>query len=156
MRRHRVAAAVLVAVSVVLSQTLVAGAVVAQSAATGSAAPSSRGLADDVVVTATRVPQPAAEVLAPVVVIDRETIERSLAPDVADLLRFHAGLELARNGGPGQTTSLFIRGTDSNHAIFLVDGVRVNPGTIGGAALQNVAPELVERIEIVKGPRSTL
>jgi vitamin B12 transporter len=110
----------------------------------------------DVIVTATRIPQPAAEVLAPVVVIDRETIERSLAPDVADLLRFHAGLDFARNGGPGQTTSMFIRGTESNHAIVMVDGVRINPGTIGGAALQNVAPELIERIEVVKGPRSVL
>jgi vitamin B12 transporter len=109
-----------------------------------------------VVVTATREAQPVADVLAPVVVIDRAAIERSLATDVADLLRFHAGLDVARNGGPGQTTSLFIRGTDSNHAIVMVDGVRINPGTIGGAALQNIAPELVERIEVVKGPRSTL
>jgi vitamin B12 transporter len=109
-----------------------------------------------IVVTATREPQPAADVLAPVVIIDRATIERSLAPDVGDLLRFHAGLDVARNGGPGQATSLFIRGTESNHAVVMIDGVRINPGTIGGAALANVAPELVERIEIVKGPRSTL
>ncbi len=128
--------------------------------------PSARAVARDastapavdrtIVVTATREPQPVADVLAPVVIIDRATIERSLAPDVGDLLRFHAGLDLARNGGPGQATSLFIRGTESNHAVVMIDGVRINPGTIGGAALQNVAPELVERIEVVKGPRSTL
>jgi vitamin B12 transporter len=109
-----------------------------------------------VVVTATRETQSVDDVLAPVIVIDRDAIERSLATDVADLLRFHAGLDVARNGGPGQATSLFIRGTDSNHATVLVDGVRINPGTIGSAALANVAPELVERIEVVKGPRSTL
>jgi vitamin B12 transporter len=51
---------------------------------------------------------------------------------------------------------VFIRGTDSNHATVLVDGVRINPGTIGGASIQNIAPETIERIEIVKGPRSTL
>jgi len=109
-----------------------------------------------VVVTATRVPMPLDEVLAPVIVIDRATIERSAANDAADLLRFHAGLEVARTGGPGQPTSVFIRGADSNHTLVLVDGVRINPGTIGLPALQNVTPDMVERIEVVKGPRSAL
>jgi vitamin B12 transporter len=110
----------------------------------------------EVVVTATRVPTPRNEILAPVLVIDRETIERSTAADAAELLRFHAGLEVARNGGPGQTTAVFIRGADSNHTLVLVDGVRINPGTIGLAALQNIAPQSIERIEVVKGPRSAL
>ena len=109
-----------------------------------------------VVVTATRVPTPIDEVLAPVIVIDRAAIERSVAGDATDLLRFHAGLDLGRNGGPGQTTAVFIRGAESNHTLVLVDGVRINPGTIGLAALQNLSPALVERIEIVKGPRSAL
>jgi len=109
-----------------------------------------------VVVTATRVPTPIEEVLASVIVIDRGEIDRSLAGDAADLLRFHAGLDIARNGGPGQATSLFIRGADSNHTLVMVDGVRINPGTIGLPALQNLAPELIERIEVVKGPRSAL
>ena len=109
-----------------------------------------------VVVTATRVPVPLQEVLAPVIVIDRDTIERSAAVDAADLLRFHAGLDVARNGGPGQPTSVFIRGAESNHTLVLIDGVRINPGTIGLPALQNVTPDMVERIEVVKGPRSAL
>jgi vitamin B12 transporter len=113
-------------------------------------------LASEVVVTATRVPTPVEEVLAPVVVIDRDDIDRSNAADVAELLRFNAGLELARNGGPGQTTAVFIRGAESNHTLVLVDGVRINPGTIGLAALQNIPPQLIERIEVVKGPRSAL
>ena len=96
------------------------------------------------------------ESLSSVIVIDRDQIERSLAADVAELLRFHAGLELGRNGGPGQTTSLFMRGTESNHALVMIDGVEINPGTMGGAALQNISPRLIERIEIVKGPRSSL
>ena len=112
--------------------------------------------AGHIIVTATRIPTPVEEVLAPVIVIDRDTIERSVAGDAADLLRFHAGLDLARNGGPGQTTAVFIRGAESNHTLVLVDGVRINPGTIGLSALQNIPPSLIERIEVVKGPRSAL
>jgi vitamin B12 transporter len=110
----------------------------------------------NVVVTATRVPTPADEVLAPVVVIDRATIERSNAGDAAELLRFHAGLDIASNGGPGQPTAMFIRGAESNQALVLVDGIRINPGTIGLPGLQNIRPDMIERIEVVKGPRSAL
>ncbi len=110
----------------------------------------------EVVVTATRVPTPIDEVLAPVIVIDQAAIDRSAPTDASDLLRFHAGLDIARNGGPGQTTSVFIRGADSNHTLVLLDGVRMNPGTIGIAALQNIPPDMIERIEVVKGPRSAL
>jgi vitamin B12 transporter len=111
---------------------------------------------DETVVTATRTPVALDAVGAPVIVISREDIERSMASDVSELLQSHAGLEISRNGGPGQTTSLFTRGTEGNHTVVLIDGVRINPGTIGGAALQNIAPESLERIEVVKGPRSTL
>jgi len=121
-----------------------------------SAAQAETALLEDVVVTATRRAISTAQALPPVVVIDREEIERSNALDVADLLRFHSGIEIARNGGPGQVTSAFIRGANSNHTLVLIDGVKVNPGTAGGAALQDITPELVERIEIVKGPRSSL
>ncbi len=110
----------------------------------------------ETVVTATRTQTAIDDVLAPTIVITRDDLQRSLAPDVSELLQFHAGIDIARNGGPGQTTTVFIRGTDSNHATVLVDGVRINPGTIGGAQIQNVAPDVVDHIEIVKGPRSTL
>ncbi|HET9862534.1 MAG TPA: TonB-dependent receptor, partial [Steroidobacteraceae bacterium] len=110
----------------------------------------------ETIVTATRTPVALDAVDAPVIVITRQDIERSLATDVSEILQGQAGLEIARNGGPGQTTSLFMRGTDSNHTVVLIDGVRINPGTIGGAALQSIAPESLERIEIVKGPRSAL
>jgi vitamin B12 transporter len=111
---------------------------------------------DPVVVTATRRAQSPEQSLAPVLVLDRAEIERSLATDVVELLRFVSGVEISRNGGPGQTSSVFLRGANSTHTLVLIDGVKVNPGTAGGAALQNVPPELVERIEIVKGPRSSL
>ena len=144
-----------------LMRVFVLGSTIAFSAAR-AAATSPAGAPVDVapeghiIVTATRIPTPVEEVLAPVIVIDRDTIERSVAGDAADLLRFHAGLDLARSGGPGQTTAVFIRGAESNHTLVLVDGVRINPGTIGLAALQNIQPSQIERIEVVKGPRSAL
>lgn len=110
----------------------------------------------ELVVTATRTPIAAEDALVPVTVIARDEIERSLATDVAELLRFHAGLDIGRTGGPGQQTSVFIRGTESNHTLVLIDGVRVNPATSGGATLQFLSPGLVERIEIVEGARSSL
>jgi vitamin B12 transporter len=108
------------------------------------------------VVTATRTAVSQDRVLAPVAVIDRDELEMSLAPDVAELLRFRGGVEMARLGGPGQVTSVFIRGAESDHTLVLIDGVRMNSGTAGLAAIQNVSPSLIERVEIVKGPRSSL
>ncbi len=110
----------------------------------------------EIVITATRVAQPADQALEPVLLIDRAALENSLASDVGDVLRFHAGLDLGRSGGPGQPLSLFIRGAKSDQSIVMIDGVRINPGTYGGAPLQNLAPELFERIEVVKGPRSAI
>jgi vitamin B12 transporter len=111
---------------------------------------------EETIITATRTPVPVDTIGSPVIVITRNDIERSLASDVSELLQQHAGIEIARTGGPGQQTSLFTRGTESNHTVVLLDGVRINPGTIGGAALQNISPESLERIEVVKGPRSAL
>ena len=111
---------------------------------------------DTVIVTATRTEIPLHDATVPVTVISREDIELSLATDLAELLRFQAGIDLGRNGGPGQATSIFLRGTESNHTLVLIDGVRINPGTLGGAAIQHIAPELIERVEIVKGARSAL
>ncbi len=110
---------------------------------------------DPVVVTATRIETPVRDVLASVELIRGEDLMRQPATDLGDALRMVPGVEVVRLGGPGQQTSLFIRGTESNHVLVLMDGLRINP-SIGNAAIQNIAPELVERVEIVKGPRSTL
>ena len=111
---------------------------------------------DTIIVTATRTEIPLEQATVPVRVITRDDIELSLATDLAELLRFEAGIDIGRNGGPGQATSFFMRGTESNHTLVLIDGVRMNPGTIGGAAIHHISPEVIERVEIVKGARSAL
>lgn len=111
---------------------------------------------DPVIVTATRTPTTESDTLAAVTVIDRAQIERAQATDVGELLSSVAGVTVARSGGPGTQTSIFTRGSESDHTLVLIDGVRINSSTGGGAAIQNIAPDMIERIEILKGPRSTL
>ncbi|MEG1082749.1 MAG: TonB-dependent receptor plug domain-containing protein, partial [Pseudomonas sp.] len=73
-----------------------------------------------------------------------------------DLLRGRAGLDFANQGGNGKITSLFLRGSNSNQVLVLVDGVRVASATSGMAALQDLPVDQIERVEIVRGPRSSL
>ncbi|QIK38055.1 TonB-dependent receptor [Caldichromatium japonicum] len=113
-------------------------------------------LLDPVVVTATRTAESAASSLAAVTVIDRAEIERRQARSVPDLLREVAGISIARAGGPGHQTSVFVRGTNSDHVLVLIDGVKVGSATTGRASLADLPIEAIEHIEIVRGPRSSL
>ncbi|MCK4707943.1 MAG: TonB-dependent receptor [Gammaproteobacteria bacterium] len=109
-----------------------------------------------IVVTPTRIETEQIKSPVPVEVITRQQIENSMSQDVADITKMYAGLEVARNGDYGKVTSLFVRGTESNHTVVLVDGVKINPATIGSAAIQNISPSIIDHIEIVKGPRSSV
>lgn len=111
---------------------------------------------DDVIVTAARTPQARDAALAAVTVITREDIERRAPASLPELLRGMPGVSIASNGGPGKVASTFLRGTDSDHALVLVDGVRIGSATSGGAAFQDIPVEQIERIEIVRGPFSSL
>lgn len=109
-----------------------------------------------VVITATATPVSADSTLASVTVIGRDTLESARGQDLGDVLRLHAGIDVVRSGGRGQQTSVFLRGANSNQTLVLVDGVRINSGTYGGVNLQNLGLENIERIEVVRGPRSSL
>lgn len=108
------------------------------------------------IVTATRTAQTVEQSLAAVTVLDRERIERSQAASLPELLKQVPGVSLTNSGGPGKNTSLFMRGSESDHVLVLVDGVKIGSVTGGGAALQDLPLELIERIEVVRGPRSSL
>lgn len=113
-------------------------------------------LDDIVVITATRVPQKLDETLSSVTVIDRVQIEQSQARTLDEVLAGVAGISLTRAGGIGQVTSMFMRGGESDHVLWLVDGVRIGSVTAGIPALQDLPLETIERIEIVRGTRSSL
>lgn len=111
---------------------------------------------DTVVVTATRTAQTQDETLASVTVIDREQIERLQPASLTDLLRGVAGVTVSNNGGPGKASALMLRGSETDHVLLLIDGVKMGSATLGGTYIQDLPLALIERIEIVRGPFSSL
>lgn len=110
----------------------------------------------DVVVTASRIAETADETLAPVSVVTRDEIERLQIRSVPEALKRIPGLTLTNNGGQGKATSVFLRGTESDHVLVLINGVKVGSATLGTFNFESLSIEEVERIEVVRGPRSHL
>ena len=108
------------------------------------------------VITANRVQQDADEVLASIEVISRQDIDRIQPESITDLLASIAGFDFVFNGGAGQNSSLYSRGSNSDHTLVLVDGVRVSSATSGTKSFETISVAQIERIEIVKGPRASL
>jgi len=109
-----------------------------------------------VVVTATRTAQTVDDSLASVTIITREEIERAQTEDLQELLAGRPGVDITNSGGRGKTSSIFLRGTSSEHVLILVDGVKIGSATLGSISLQHLPVSQIERIEIVRGPRSSL
>ena len=117
-------------------------------------------IADDsvetIIVTGTRIPTNISESLSAVSVLQRADIERYQASDIFQLLSRVPSVSFVRNGGRGSSTSMSLRGNQSDHSMFLIDGVRLGSATSGGAALASLNMATVERIEIIRGPKSNL
>ncbi|MGH8060890.1 MAG: TonB-dependent vitamin B12 receptor [Pseudoxanthomonas sp.] len=111
---------------------------------------------DEIVVTGTRTEVALEDSLVPAQVIDRAEIERSQARSLQDLLKGRAGLNMTNQGGAGKLTTVFLRGAESDHVLVLVDGVRIGSATAGLAMFQDLPVDQIERIEIIRGPRSSL
>lgn len=110
----------------------------------------------ETVVTATRTAQTLGELVSDVSVIDRTEIDRSGAASVADLLDRLPGVEMVRNGGPGATTSIFLRGAETRYTAVFLDGVRIDSLTTGGANWEAIPLAQVDRIEVLRGPASAV
>ena len=112
----------------------------------------------EVVVSATRISTPIEEVASSVTVITAEDIERKQQRSLADVLRAAPGLYLAQSGGPGSTASLFMRGSNSNHTLVLIDGIEIQDtsGATGAFRYEHLLAHDIERVEVLRGPQGTL
>ena len=94
------------------------------------------------------------DVLASVTVLERADIVARQANDLPELLAQLPGINLSRDGGRGQNSSIYVRGGNTGHTLVLVDGVRSGSATLGYKALSMLPLELIERIEVIRGPRA--
>jgi vitamin B12 transporter len=111
---------------------------------------------EPVVVIASGFEQPLSKVLPSASVITRSDLDRTQAKTLVEALQGEAGFEFGRNGGPGTTTSLFLRGADSKNIVVMIDGVRSQTDNLGSLQLIDIPLSSVERIEILRGNAGAL
>lgn len=107
------------------------------------------------VVTATRSALPENQLDAATTIYTRKDIERLQVKSVQELLRGNTGIDMVENGGLGKNVSVFMRGTESDHVLVLIDGIKAGSVTLGTTPFQFIPIDQVERIEIIRGPQSS-
>jgi vitamin B12 transporter len=113
-------------------------------------------VSEEVFVTATRIEASRETLGSSTTSVDSRQIEETRKTTVPEVLRTVPGLEITQSGGPGTVVSAFLRGASPGQTLILVDGVRANSVTSGGSDLSGVRLDNIERIEVVRGPQSTL
>ena len=111
---------------------------------------------DPVIVTATRTPTKASDVLADNVYIGSEEIQQAGQTTLVELLQRQKGVTISSYGGGGSNSSVFLRGTTNNQTLVLIDGVRVDDSFSGGANWSVIPLNVIDHIEIIFGPQSSL
>ncbi len=120
------------------------------------ATPADDALLDEIVVTASRLPQTLSQSVRHTTVLTEADIRASAAPDLPTLLRQVAGIEITQTGGLGTQASLFLRGAESDQTLVLLDGLRIDSATTGATAVDQLLLADIERIEVVRGNVSAL
>ena len=113
-------------------------------------------LKEILVTTPTRKSENQKNIIADTTVITEEEIEQAGLSSLAELLQKQSGIEISNLGGPGKVSSINIRGTSSTDSIILLDGMRIGASTSGMTAIENLPLSQIEKIEIVRGPASSL
>lgn len=111
---------------------------------------------DPIVVTATLGPKTVGESLTSVTVIEEDDIRYQQPKEFRELIESQPGVSVTNNGGFGKATSVYMRGHSSDASVLLVDGIQLRSATSGGVAWQHLPPQLINRVEIVRGSRSSL
>ncbi len=111
---------------------------------------------NEVVVTASRTPQPRESVIADVTIIESDEIQSAGQSTLVELLAQQPGIEITSSGGAGTISSVFMRGTNSGHVVVLIDGMRVDSATLGSTAFENLPLGQIGKIEILRGPATSL
>ncbi|HEX3398508.1 MAG TPA: TonB-dependent receptor [Steroidobacteraceae bacterium] len=122
------------------------------------AAAADTGSLDTVVVTATRLPTPESQVASSITVIDASDIAAMQSQTLPDVLKAVPGLNVVQIGGPGGQTSVFMRGTNSNHVKVLVDGIDVSDpsSAVGAFDFGQFLTQDIQKVEVLRGPQSGL
>jgi len=110
----------------------------------------------EIIVTANRTAKTVDETLAPVSIITQQDIQRSQATSLSELLRSTPGISFTSNGGFGSTSGMSLRGSNTDHTLYLIDGLPIRSATSGAAAIEYLPLSQIDRIEVVRGPRSSL
>ncbi len=126
--------------------------------AESSEAPAKDDEPEEVIITATRLKATPSQVGSSVTVITAEDLEEKQQHFLLEALRDVPGVDIRRSGGPGSQVSIFMRGTDSDHTLLMIDGIQLHDvsSPTGAAVLDQLSVGNVERIEVVRGPQSTL
>ena len=111
---------------------------------------------DQVVVTPLKKPTRILNVFNNVQIITSKEIKLQGYESINEILSKSSSISIGSNGGYGQTKSIFLRGTESNHTKVLINGVDLNPGTLGVPSIQHISVDMIQRIEISKGSMSAL
>ncbi len=99
---------------------------------------------------------PKKNVIADITLISEEQIKLAGSSSLPELLQRQPGIEISNNGGQGKVSTLFLRGASSTHSVILLDGIRIDSATAGLTAIENIPLSQIEKIEIVRGPASSL
>ncbi|WP_336367583.1 TonB-dependent receptor plug domain-containing protein [Marinobacter sp. C2H3] len=150
-----------------LSVSLLASAIAFATPAAWAASPSSSSSPDSsaaepgraldpIVVTATLGPETVGESLSSVTVLNNDQIRRQQPREFRDLLQAQPGVNVVSDGSYGKTTSVFLRGAGSSGTVLLLDGIRLRSATAGIPPWQFLPPDLISRLEVVRGAKSSL